>query len=307
MHALRPEPLAPTLLLGNMKTPPRNRGGSAERWGERFVAVVGVMLGLCVMASPAMSKTREPASRVRDSSNLRQIGQAGLIYASDHQDKLPGAAATDLWDYARLAALDGGFNDATVWAGSSDPATRGQYGELSTVLTKDRAGIHPEFRKLKPTWAVALGELHTGLPIDTPIAWTRGLLPDGTWAPHSPNGTEGGHVVFLGGHVAFFRNTRSAFLRFDGKEKCTDIRDALPPGARIAQYEPNAEEATAWARATRVRHAGSWIAEWKWTLVWLGIGATLLAQALRRRWPFAWFVWYLVLSLLAAIVTPTVS
>ena len=270
-----------------------------------FFTGIGLILALFVSAPCSMGKVRETAARSVAASDLRQIGQASLIYASEHQDKLPGTVAIDVWDYARLAALHGGLNDATAWASSYDPAVQEQEGKLSTVLTKDRAGLDPEFRKLKPTWAVALGEIHANSPATTPIAWTRGLQPDGTWAAHSPNGTEGGHIVFLGGNVAFYRNTRDAFTRFDGQGMSSDIRDALPPGTRISQYEPTTEEQAAWSKAIRVRYVENRVKPLILPVAWLIVGAVLLTQALRRRWPFAWFLWYLVFSLLAAIIIPT--
>lgn len=270
---------------------------------KRFATTLGMTLLIGATMSPAMGRTQRSVA----SSNLRQVGQACLIYASEHQEKLPATVATDVWDFARLTALEGGLNDATIWANSSDPATQDLDGHLSTVLTKDRSSLDPNFRKLKPTWAVALGDIHAGSPATTPIAWTRGLQPDGTWPAHGPNGTDGGHLVFLGGNVAFYRNTRDAFTRFDGKGPCTDIRDALPPGTRIAQYEPNAEEQAAWARTKRIQYVTSRVTPMILPSLWLVAGVVLLVQAVRRRWPFSWCLWYLVFSLIAAIIIPTVS
>jgi hypothetical protein len=224
-------------------------------WLHQLAAAVCVVLVSGAVLLPTVGKVRETSRRSVDSSNLRQIGQASLIFASDHKDVLPGAMATDVWDYARLVARDGGLNDATIWAISADPAVEEQVGRLSTVLTQDRGALEPQFQKLKPSWAVALGEITANSPSTTPIAWTRGLKTDGTWAPHSPNGTEGGHVVFLGGNVVFYRDAQDAFQRFDGKGTTSNILEALPPGARIAQYEPTHEERVAWAEAARAYRA----------------------------------------------------
>lgn len=290
--------LAPTRPSPEIRFPGRSLVGGFAIW-------LGVWMMLAATAPCSMGKTREIATRSIAASNLRQIGQAILIYASEHQDKLPATVATDVWDFARLAAQEGGLNDATIWASSYDPAVQEHYGALSTVLTKNRTGLDPDFRKLKPAWAVALGEIHAGLASTTPIAWTRGLQPDGTWAAHSPNGTDGGHVVFLGGNVAFYRDTRDVFTRFDGQGVSSDIRDALPPGTRIAQYEPDAEEQAAWARAKRVQYVESRVTPLLLPGAWLSVGVMLLVQAARRRWSFSWFTWYLLLSLIAAIIVPT--
>jgi prepilin-type processing-associated H-X9-DG protein len=43
---------------------------------------------------PSLNRAREQANRVKSASNLRQIGQAGLIYANEHNGKLPPDLAT---------------------------------------------------------------------------------------------------------------------------------------------------------------------------------------------------------------------
>ena len=157
----------------------------------RYLGVV-----LLLLAADAVAIKLWPASMLRDAdrrsvpaSNLRQIGQASLIYASEHKDKLP--VAENVWDYAGALARDGGLDDATTWVTGTDPANVGMQAELSTVLRVDRS-LALAFRKLAPSWAVPLGQMDASMPSTTPIAWTRGLKSDGTWSPHSPYGTEGG-------------------------------------------------------------------------------------------------------------------
>lgn len=235
---------------------PADRPAARERWfGWLFpgwlAPVAGaacVVLLLAAIVLPPIGRVRETARRSVVSSNLRQVGQASLIFASDHGDKLP--VATDVWDFARQLARDGGLNDAGIWEIPADPALDG--GALvSTVLAADRLTLDPAFAKSRPAFAVCLGEVTANDPSTTPIAWTRGLQPDGTWAAHSPYGKTGGHIVFLGGNVAFYRNVRGQLERYDGKGKTSNILEALPPGARIGEYVPTAAEQVAWAKAYR--------------------------------------------------------
>jgi hypothetical protein len=207
-------------------------------------------------------------------------------------------------------ARDGGLNDATIWVVGADPGAAEQIGRLSTVLTEDRSGLEPAFKKLKPSWAVALGEIAVNSPATTPIAWTRGLQPDGTWAAHSPYGTEGGHVVFLGGNVTFYRNAKNAFIARDGT-MTSNVLDALPEGARIAEYTPTEQEKTEWARSGRIYRAQRDfernVAPLAVSAAWVAALAVLVVQALRRRWPWSLVVWFLVISFLVAVLTPTVA
>jgi hypothetical protein len=223
-----------------------------------------------------------------------------MIYASDHADKLP--VAENIWDYAGALARDGGLNDATIWVTGTDPANAGMRGELSTVLTADRRGLEPAFRTLAPSWAVPLGQLDATMPATMPIAWTRGLRPDGTWAPHSPFGEAGGHIVFLGGNVTFYRNVKDELLRFDGRGKTSNILDALPPGTRIGEYVPKEAEARSWARTRRWMEMKATAQSLFWPALWLLALATLIVQVVRKRWPLWWLVAFLALSFLAAVM-----
>lgn len=253
-----------------------------------------------------ISPVRESARRSVASSNLRQIGQASLIYAAERQNKLP--AAETIWDYAGELARVGGLNDATIWTtGTDDPASVGALGNLYTVLTADRSGVTPEFRSLVPSWAVPLGQLDAGMPSTVPIAWTRGLQSDGTWSSHSPYGPEGGHVAFLGGNVAFYRNVRDALTRFDEKGKTSNILEALPPGTRIGEYVPNEREQAEWVWNRRIVKVEAAVGPLTISALWLLALVTLSVQVVRRRWPAWLLVWFLILSFIVAIVAPTVS
>lgn len=220
-------------------------------WLAPVAGVACVVLLVAAIIIPPTHRVRETAQRPVAASNLRQIGQASLIFAGENQDKLP--VATDVWDYARQLAVGTGLNDGTIWLNPSDPAAERDVG-VSTVLNADRTALHPDFKSSRPAVAVALAEITAADPATTPIAWTRGLQPDGTWAAHSPYGKQGGHILFLDGNVSFFRNLKDTnrLLRYDGKGMTSDIREALPPGTRIGEYTPTEAEQAAWARANRL-------------------------------------------------------
>ena len=274
----------------------------------RFFRCVGIaLLIVAAVLGPItfwpISPPRESARRSVASLNLRQIGQASLIYAQGRGDRLP--ATNNIWDYAGELARGGGLNDATVWTMIDDPANRDLVAGLGTVLTMDKRGLEPEFRKLVPSWAVPLGALDANMPATTPIGWTRGLRPDGTWSPHSPYGTTGGHIVFLGGDVAFFHNVKDALTRFDGTGKTSNILEALPPGTRIGEYVPSEDDQRAWARTRWQMKISSAVDRLVLPGSWLAALVALLVQTTRKRWPAWLLVWFLVFSFLAALLMPT--
>ena len=214
---------------------------------RRLLAVAGVL----VLAG--CSKSVAP-----DSSDLRQIGQASLIYANDHGQHLP--AAIDVWDYARLLT-EAGLKDGTIWICGCDPAAWPMLGKVSTVVGTNRTTLDPDFAALRPSYAVVLGDLTTAMPSTIPVAWTRGLQSDGTWAAHGPYGSEGGYIVFLGGNVQWYRELRSGggqLIRYADGRLTSNILEALPPGVRIGEYQPTPEEARAWEAVAHVDPTTTW-------------------------------------------------
>ena len=221
------------------------------RRGVFWAVVLGVLLVLTLLIMPAVNYVSETARRAVDANQLRQIVQAAHLHGVDHHEQLPNA--TDVWDYARILADDAGLDDPKLWSSMNDPAAK-TVSPLPTKILADNGAspraVDPAFREVKPSVAVALGKLNSRMPATTPIAWTRGLQTDGTWSAHSPYGTSGGYVAFLGGNVVFYQTLAGnggELVRHDGKGQTANIREALPPGAEIGEYTPTPEEAATWA------------------------------------------------------------
>lgn len=205
--------------------------------------VVGLLAAVAVIL-PWFGKTSKCGPKTLDASNLRQIAQASIIYAYNHEDRFP--EATDVWDFAGKLARSVGINTPDMWQSKRDPAWIG--ANRPTEIIRDatpRRPLDPGFLQIKPSIAVPLGQMTTAMPATTPIAWTRGLQPDGTWAKHSPYGDEGGYIAFLNGGVQFFKTLIAdggELTRFDQSGRTANILEALPPGTRIGEYVPTPKE-----------------------------------------------------------------
>lgn len=183
------------------------------------IAIIGILASILI---PTVGRVRESARRTVDSSNVRQIGQAALIYGNDNRESLPpmnlawannslgptgSTGSTDIKLFAAALAAQGGLNDANIWFSGSDRKTAPQ--NLSTILNPQRNGLQTEWNAITHTSFQAWGGLTLGLPSTTPIAFTRGLTLQGEWSQtgtQSVYGKDGGHIVFLGGNVNFYRN-----------------------------------------------------------------------------------------------------
>lgn len=222
-----------------IKPNPRTRGAA---W-ITIIIVTGLLLLLAALLIPATHRT-SCGPRSAASSNLRQIGMASLIYASEHHDRLPVVA--DLHAYMVALAQGGGLNDANMWIISTDPAIKSDT-ELTTVLNAEKTALNDDLKGTPIAWAVVLSGLSLNAGSHVPIAWTRGLQPDGTWSKDNPYKGEGGYIVFLGGNIsAFTKDLKSSPLqRYDGQGTTTNIMEALPPGSRVGEWPPDTASHTA--------------------------------------------------------------
>jgi hypothetical protein len=182
----------------------------------------------------AMSSDREAdreAGREGAMYALKEIGNAYFQYleATDGTDIPADVAGVHGW--AQELASKIGFSKAWAYRVLGDIAIADHRGELAdTVGDKSFPGM---------PFSVTLV---AGLPADappatTPLAWTRGLQPDGAWSFDSPFFGEGGCILFRDGRVEFFETVEGALINYQTKEPTSDITKAVPPGAKILEYE----------------------------------------------------------------------
>lgn len=289
--------------------------------GYALMLVIVLLLAAVIIPTIGRTCVGRGGSRSTDGSHLRQIGQSTLIYAQGHKDQLPQAA--DVWDYARHLAEGGGLETAAIWQSKTDPATPSSFLNRPTkaqvLAPSQKEGprkLGLEFRDLKPCWAVPLGRITTNSPATTPIAWTRGLQPDGTWAKHSPYGEAGGFIVFIGGNVAFYKNLKGGdggeLVRFDDTGMTSNILEALPPGTRISEYLPTPEEKVRWSLAPRQLYAPETTRDSSPKIVFAVLWAGFLCVSIYR-WekhrPGALTVllWPLLITIIFSVLIPTVA
>ncbi|HLS28658.1 MAG TPA: type II secretion system protein [Opitutales bacterium] len=192
------------------------------------IAIIGILASILI---PTVGKVREQARRTVDGNNIRQIGTAALIYANDNREQLPPknlnadglpegtGETTDVRRYAAALAQSGGINDGYIWISSSDSGVTTasniqQYDGSPILETRGadrviRTGAG-KFGSLTDLSFGVVSGIGMGASSRTPIAFTRGLNPNnGEWHPSAGvYGDKGGHIVYIGGNVAYYRHTK---------------------------------------------------------------------------------------------------
>ena len=165
-----------------------------------LMVCVAIILVLCALFLPVLSRCREAAGRVRCQSQIRQLGLALLGYASVHDDFLPHEDNGDTqppfscgW-YEVLDATLGDRRCLQCGSLSVDPTWRSY--KMNSLL--EEGGM--DFRNLGSIEDPSRTVLAFDGRVDNPGVRR---LPKGTWDLAAPRHGEGTVCLFCDGHVAW--------------------------------------------------------------------------------------------------------
>lgn len=212
------------------------------------IAIIGVLAGILI---PTVGRVREVAQRAADASNLREIGKAALLYAAERQDRLPdplaGPSATGAnppsryFAYLGELARGGGLDESSLYFSRLDPLYDGTpLGRVLDPADSSRSTLNPDLLPRVPSVNL-VGGLRLSDPATTPLAFTRGLTAAGTWNSAATDASQGvyadggGHVLFLGGHVQFYRRIGDQLATSRG-QPTSDLRQSIRAGGNRRIY-----------------------------------------------------------------------
>ncbi len=210
-----------------------------------MLVIIGMLAALILptLSHPEFLPGREPGS---DGWKVRSIGHAILAETAANPDALTTGDLYDVYGLAWRLAKDNTLTDPQLWFSAVDKNFKIK-GKVPDIYIRrasgEVGGINPEFHGAPLAIAVALFPTGTnllGLPATTPLAWTRGLQPDGTWSKSlGTNGDVGGYIVFLNGSTAYFKgNVGDRLTSYRTEKHTSNIQEALPPGTRISEFRP---------------------------------------------------------------------
>lgn len=186
------------------------------------------------------------AARPSSMANLRRIAQFYIVYCSNngHTRKVEVQPGETAHAVAQLLAKETGLDDGSVWLFKNDPKLAGK--EIPTYVLDPRTGqVSDNFARLPLSYTIVANLPLDAPPTTTPLAWTVGLQSNGEWSPDSMYLGEGGHIVYLDGHVDWFTKldlipggNGAALVKYGTHTPTVNIHDALPPGTVILRSDP---------------------------------------------------------------------
>ena len=176
-----------------------------------LLVVIGIIALLISILLPVLGRAREQSRRTKCLANLRSLGQAMIMYANAHRDRLPNgnppntvhdwAGVNDVLvalnrDYVKAAATfhcPGDQDDVPLSIDTGDytlpNSARVSYDFYSVWWVPEKG---PKLVKLnRSSKLVDMGPLAWDLDVDHALATD----------PDQNHGTKGGNVVFADGHA----------------------------------------------------------------------------------------------------------
>jgi len=209
----------------------------------RRLIVSAVWLALLLLLGSGLESllVGDSGPRVRwdyDFMSMREIAGV-LLY-----NPVSPEARSSVFTLAAAMARQGTVTDSAVWLSlADDPAGTFERAKLPPILLTSEAGapLNPEFQRLPLAFAVLLWpqnwpqNIAATAPSTTPLIWTRGLQPDGTWRDDNPFYGQGGWIIPVDYGSHYFHSAltmeNTPLVKWGTDEKTVNLAEALPPGA----------------------------------------------------------------------------
>lgn len=223
------------------------------------IAIIGILAGIII---PSISTMKTKAQKAQAQSNARQIAMAYNTLALDGKNIGQGGPfstqtnphnAADIYEWAGVLAHNAGLDDASIWYIEVDGAAPPNIPNTVLAPGLGDRGINPAFAGTSLGWTVVYGMPKSAPASKTPLLWTRGLQPDGSWTDKAIGegesnksvwGDAGGHIAYLDAHVEWKsgtaeNNDAGDFINIRTNEPTKNFNDAIGASAEsIGVFAP---------------------------------------------------------------------
>ncbi|MFI3290413.1 MAG: type II secretion system protein [Opitutales bacterium] len=198
------------------------------------VAIIGVLAGLLF---PAISKVMSVGPQMKSSNNGKQIAQSWLTSETYINKNTPH-------EWAARLAEKGGLNIPEMWILDNDTRVQEKIAQDEVAMPlfiveqdeiSGETSLSSEFESFPLSWSIANGTKQGG--DSTPLIWSRGLQPEGTWSVDDGVFEDaGGHIAFTDGSIKFYtslkdENTDEGILKkYKKSQRTFNISETIKGG-----------------------------------------------------------------------------
>lgn len=203
------------------------------------ISIIAILAGLVM---PAIANAMRSAGKLKSLNNAKGIAQAWSTAARGEKTRAIGGDT--IYDWAFVLAQKADLNIPSMWILDSDPRVQDKIamGAPMPANIGDKVGtnwkISEEFKAFPISWEVA-NLVSPNAPGVSPLLWTRGLTPMGTWDKNEGVfGDEGGHMAFVDMSVKWFSKLRDddspkgVLRRYDETMPTFNVADAIRGGSK---------------------------------------------------------------------------
>ena len=241
-----------------MKQTPHKHSGFTLIELLTVIAIIGILAAILI---PAVGAVQKKASQATSGSNMRQIalaynnfstsgGRTQTIRDGNYNSTTATTSASDMQEWALVLAQGAELIDAAIYIIDSDPFLS---SSTAPSTLPQIVGTRQSDGSFQPStdWTGAPEEIigYAGVVgmsgnangSTTPLLWTKGLQNSGFWDPTSnPWGNDGGHIVFMDGHVTFYDNVAEP-PRLVGNSNAANAGEATANIQDAIDSSPNAK------------------------------------------------------------------
>ncbi len=201
------------------------------------ISIIAVLAGLVI---PNLAPIMRVGPKMKSMNAARSIATTWGSYVRGEKTRVVRGA--DIYEWIFNLASKAELNNPKMFILEFDPKFLEKGAPMPTnIAIKTGIGYTPaeEFKAFPISWEIANAVMPSA-GAETPLLWTRGLKPTGTWDRNEDvfEG-DGGHIAFAGGTVTYFNTLRpeekpsGELKRYDNDTMPTfDISAAVKGGAK---------------------------------------------------------------------------